>query len=68
MNLIIKKIENPYLNSETLSELKNSKTRLALKIPFKKPRFIEETIHSGNLHHLPLRMLKVFIAIVDRFN
>ena len=27
-----------------------------------------ETIYAGNLHHLPLRMLKVFLVIVDNFN
>ena len=27
-----------------------------------------ETIYTGNLHHLPLRMLKVFLVIVDNFN
>ena len=27
-----------------------------------------EWIYSGHLHHLPLRMLKVFLAILDSFN
>ena len=27
-----------------------------------------ETIYTGNLHYLPLRMLKVFLVIVDNFN
>ena len=29
---------------------------------------MEETIYSKNLHHLPLRMLKVLIVIVDHLN
>ena len=27
-----------------------------------------EKIYTGNLHHLPLRMLKVFLVIIDNFN
>ena len=27
-----------------------------------------EMIYTGNLHHLPLRMVKVFLVIVDNFN
>ena len=27
-----------------------------------------ETIYTGNLHYLPLRMLKVFLVIADNFN
>ena len=27
-----------------------------------------ETIYTGNLHHLPLRMLQIFLFIVDSFN
>ena len=27
-----------------------------------------ETIYTGNLHHLPLRMLKIFLVIADNFN
>ena len=29
---------------------------------------MEETIYSENLHHLPLRKLKVLIVIVDHLN
>ena len=61
--IIKKKIKNPYLNSESLSELKNSKTEVSLK-----NIFIQETMYSGNLYDLLLRMLKVFIAIVDHVN
>ena len=61
---IIKKIKNLDLNSESLSDLKNpTNLNNSFKI-----RFIEETIYSGNLHHLPLRMLEVFLAIVDNFD
>ena len=27
-----------------------------------------ETVYTGNLHHLPLRMLKVFLVIADSLN
>ena len=61
---INKKIRNLHLNSESLNELKNSETEVSLKQYLDTPRFIEETIYSGNLHHLPLRMLKVFLFLV----
>ena len=60
--------KTPHLNSESPSELKNSKTEVSLKLYLKKPQFIKETIYSRNLHHLPLRMLKAFVAIADNFN
>ena len=66
--VIIKKNKNVHLNSESLSELKNSKNEVSLRLYLKKARFIEEMIYSSNLHHLPLKMFKVFVAIVDNFN
>ena len=50
-----------------MSELKNSKTEVSLKLYLKRIRFIEETIYSRTLHQLPLQMLKVFLSIVDNF-
>ena len=44
------------------------KLRLALNDSLKKPRFMVEMIYTGNLHHLSLRMVKVFLVIVDNFN
>ena len=43
------------------------KPRLALKKSLKN-RYIVEWIYRGNLNHLPLRMLKVFLPIVYSFN
>ena len=63
------KIKIPHLNSEFLSALKNSETEVSVKQFLKNtPRLQEETIYSGNLYHLPLRMLKLCLAIVDNFN
>ena len=36
-------------------------------IPWK-TQFMLETIYAGILHHPPLRMLKVFLIIVDNFH
>ena len=66
--VIIEKNKNVHLNSEPLSELKNSKNEVSLRLYLKKARFIEEMIYSRNLHHLPLKMFKVFVAIVGNFN
>ena len=60
---IIKKV-----NSESISELKNLETEVSLKQYLKKTQFLEETIYSRNLHHLPLQILKVFLAIIDNFS
>ena len=49
---IMKKIKNPHLNSEFLSELKHSKTEASLELYLKKPRFIEETIFGRNLQYI----------------
>ena len=65
--LSLKKLKTRILNSESLSELKNSITEVNLKLCLKKIRFIEKAIYyNRNLHHL--RMLKVFLSIVDNFN
>ena len=44
------------------------KLKLALNDFLKKTRFMVEMIRTGNLKHLPLWMLKVFLVIVDNFN
>ena len=56
---IISKIKNPHLHSESLSELENSEIEVSLKLYLKKPRFIEETSYSGNLHHLPTNVKSI---------
>ena len=56
MKILIKK--KTHLNSESLSKLKNLKTKVSLKLYPKKLRFVDETIYSRNLQHLPLRMFK----------
>ena len=57
-----------HLNSESFSELKNLETEVSLKRFLKKKQFMVEMIYTGKLHHLTLRMLKVFLVIVDNFN
>ena len=48
-----------------LSSLENQKPASKLQIS---QWFMVETIYTGNFHHLPLRMLKLFLVIVDNFN
>ena len=55
---IIKKLKTRIL----IQNLKNWETEVSLK------QFLKKPIESGNLHHLPLRMLKVFLVILDNFN
>ena len=59
---MIEKLKTHMKNPESLSELEHLKTEVSLKIiPLKNP------IYSENLHHLSLRILKVFLAIVNNF-
>ena len=62
-DFIIKKLKP----ASKLRSWKIEKLRLDL-INSLKNRFLVKTIYGGNLHHLPLRMLKVYLAIADNFN
>ena len=61
------KIKNSHLNPSSSISWKIWKLRLTLNNSLKK-RFMVETIYCGNLHHLPLGILKIFLAILDNFN
>ena len=59
---IIKKLKTSIQTSNPSVSWKTQKLRLVSN------NYLKNSIYVGNYHHLPMRMLKVFPAIVDDFN